>query len=139
MTMIGTEYGGIILPPDIEESIRMIRDDIRMTKEDGQRKRSIESGKTRELCGLGPGEYDHITVQAYLDLVDEYSLRTDNTLHELTRAAFRIYMRLRKDEYVMRCDAAEVKRAEGSGYYKKICNVYAQSISSFRRSARANH
>jgi hypothetical protein len=136
--MSGKEYGGIILPPDIQESIRLIMDDISMTRQDGRRKRSIESGKAHELCGLEPGEYDHVTVQAYLNLVDEYALKTGDALQELTRAAFRIYMRLRKDEYLMRCDAAAVKLAEESGYYKKIKNVYAQSITSFRRSARAN-
>jgi hypothetical protein len=99
MTVNRLDYGGIRLPADIEAGLCVVRDDIKLTQRDIRLKRSVERDESIGPCGLKPGEFDSSTVQAYLTLVDEYALRGGDSPEELTRAAFNVYMGLRKEEY----------------------------------------
>lgn len=96
MTVNRSEYGTIRLPVDIIATISTILNDVLQTQQDIMLKRSIERDPNMRLCGLEPGEYDQVTVRAYLTLVDLCAMGCGQTLEELTRAAFKVYMGLRK-------------------------------------------
>ncbi|MCD9015185.1 hypothetical protein [Parachryseolinea silvisoli] len=135
-----SDFGGIRLPADIEAGLCVVREDIRITQQDTRRKRSIERDESMGPCGLRPGEFDRSTVQAYLTLVDEYALRGGDSPEELTRAAFNVYMGLRKEEYFIRNESAtdaRMRLEETGGRDKPGDNTYAGKRKEFRKELKA--
>ncbi|MBT1686191.1 hypothetical protein [Dawidia soli] len=128
-----SEYGTIRLPVDIIATISTILNDVLQTQQDIMLKRSIERDPNMRLCGLEPGEYDLVTVRAYLTLVDLCAMGCGQTLEELTRAAFKVYMELRKEEYIIRNFPDPPLAANVSDRPRPDIDVYALSRREFRR------
>lgn len=99
------EFGGFVIPPDIEGALAAVRNDIQTTREDMRFRRGIERDKNIGLCGLKPGEYDLVTIQAYLNKVDEQAIRSGDRPENITRGAFNVYMGLRLEEHLIRSGA----------------------------------
>lgn len=140
MTVDRSDYGGIRLPSDIEAGLCVVRDDIKLTQRHLRLKRSIERDESMGPCGLKPGQFDSSTVQAYLTLVDEYALTGGDSPEELTRAAFNVYMGLRKEEYFIRQESAAETRArlaETGGLENPEDKTYARKRKEFRKKLKA--
>ncbi|MBT1690492.1 hypothetical protein [Dawidia soli] len=134
------EYGGFTIPPDIVEALAVIHDDIRITREDMRFRRSVERDKNVGPCGLKPGEYDLVTIQAYLNKVDEQAIRLGDRPEDITRGAFNVYMGLRLEEHLIRSGVIvdpESLAFLNSGGYRSEDTIYAIRRREFRKEMKA--
>jgi hypothetical protein len=137
MTVKRSEYGTVKLPVDIITTISTILNDVCLTQRDVTLQRSIERDANVRLCGLEPGEFDQVTISAYLTLVETYALESGQTLEELTRAAFKVYMNLRLQEYIMRNSPEPLPTAQVSDGGPPGDDLYSRSRREFRRAQKA--